>query len=124
MMVFREGQKLTAADLNQMQQMLLRSIRPGPGIMIQPTGGGICISRQKDRLFIDEGGGGGGEGYFVPIVAKLPLIPIIGMAEVFWATTQYIAGGTGDNQVWRAYQGQKLWFPTQFRTDRIGLPGL
>lgn len=54
----------------------------------------------------------------VPVVTALPPIPDYGVAEVYWTST----GGTGDNQVWRAYAGQTKWVPTQKFTTKSGTP--
>jgi len=56
-------------------------------------------------------------GSDVPVVLVLPAIPTDGMAEVYWTS---LGGGTGDDQVWRAYANQAAWTPTQKFTAKSG----
>jgi len=70
------------------------------------------------------GSSGGGGGSSVPrLVAALPAIPS-GYDVVTWASGAYIAGGTGDNQVWECdgRVGQTEWTPRQNFTDETGVP--
>lgn len=53
------------------------------------------------------------------VVTALPAIPLEGMHEVYWTSA---GGGTGDNQIWRAFEGQSLWYPTQKLTILLGTP--
>lgn len=68
-------------------------------------------------LILAGGGGGGIEP--VRLVDVLPAIPTAGMEEVRWKSYD---GGTGDDQVWRAYAGDSKWTATQRFTTKSGVP--
>lgn len=68
------------------------------------------------------GGGRGGSGG-PRLVAKLPPIPA-GYDVVVWASSDYITGGNGDNQIWECdgRVGQTEWTPRQKATSKSGEP--
>lgn len=57
----------------------------------------------------------------VRVVESLPEIPSApgNMMEVYWTS---VGGGSGDDQVWRAFPGQTEWTPTQYYSALSGAP--
>ena len=75
--------------------------------------------RVEDLPVRSGSGGGGGGSSNVATVSALPAIPLKGLLEVYWTSA---GGGSGDDQVWRAFKGQTKFTATQFRTTKSGLP--
>lgn len=110
----KKFQALSSNDLVKLKNWIYNIVTAGQGIRIE---------RSNDRVIVHAEtagkGFGGMGGYNVGIVTALPAIPTSGMKEVYWTSG---GGGTGDNQVWRAYAGQSVWYPTQKFTSKSGTP--
>lgn len=92
-------------------------------------GRGFTVRRVHDYMTVDFKGGGGIGGTFdIEEVRSLPAIPTQGGKFVFWMSetrapaTEEMPAGTGDDQLWIAYEGQDQWFPVQFYSGRSGIP--
>ena len=113
---FKEGTEMSAGQLRRIIDGLASRIQGGGRTIKVNTfpGGQIQITALGKK------GSGGVGGYTVAPVGELPPIPTTGMREVYWDAS--IEPNTGDNQIWRCYAGQTLWYPTQKTSHRNGAP--
>lgn len=114
---YKPGERLGVGAIARMSRNQIPEIVGGGDVQVKQVGKRITVTAKKRT-----GGSVGGVG--VPrLVAALPAIGS-GYDCVTWASSTYITGGTGDDQVWEVdgRVGQTAWTPRQFLTSKSGTP--
>lgn len=109
------GTRVKQGEFAKLSKTAIQQISGGPGVRIKSYGNRHTVSVKAKK---------GGGGLSAPrLVANLPAIPS-GYDAVVWASSDYITGGTGDNQIWECdgRVGQTQWSPRQKFTTRTGTP--
>lgn len=121
--LFRQGQRVTARELNEIPRHTLRSIKAGPGIRIMPFGDTVSI--MLDGPSGQKNVGGGDSLLRVLVLPAVPTAP--GTVKVFWldsaqGTAELGSPGTGDNQEWSCTYPQARYYPQDKYTTLSGVP--
>lgn len=114
-----QGQALDARFFDRLASWVLTRIEAGTGIRLTRMNGKIVINVTA------VGGARGGGDSAIPWVKELPPIPTSAKTTmtVFWAGSDRMEDGTGDNQKWTASTGDDRWRPETKVTTLSGEPG-